>query len=97
MVKHFFDFDVVQKNRLEEVEDLEGDIRDKAKKENWGKIDKVLIFDLEPDGLIQVRFTKPEDAEHAKTRLDGRFFDGKQLEAWVMEKKAAYRKTFYED
>jgi len=94
MVKNMFKIEEVQGDK-EQIEEIESVIREEAEEKDWGVIQRILVFDLEPDGLVQIRFTNPENAEKAKKIMNGRSFDFKTLEAWVMQTKQRYKMTHF--
>lgn len=53
----------------------------------------VIVFDLEPEGVVKIKFRTAEGAQKAIGRLDGRLFDGRQLEAYIPEKKEMFKKS----
>ena len=49
--------------------------------EEFGTIDKITIFDKNPDGIVLVRFRSAAAAQNCIRRMNGRYFAGRQLKA----------------
>lgn len=91
IVKHMFTLEGLEKEP-ELIVELPEDIRDQARDEEWGEVLHVEIYDQEPEGVVRIKFRDAEGAKKAVMRMDGRFFDGQQLKAYVPEKKEFYKK-----
>ncbi|EEB06410.1 U2 snRNP-associated protein Uap2 [Schizosaccharomyces japonicus yFS275] len=90
VLKHMF--------TLEEIEaapelliDLKEDIT--AEAEKCGEVTNVVLYDKEPDGIVMVRFRTTEAADECVRLMEGRFFDGRVVEAFVYDGKTRYQKT----
>lgn len=73
--------------------ELPEDIREKAEEEDWGAITTIDVFDKEPDGVVKIRFKDAKSATKAVMNMDGRIFAGKQLVAYIPDKREVYRKS----
>ncbi|PSK55415.1 Splicing factor U2AF-associated protein 2 [Elsinoe australis] len=73
--------------------ELPEDIREKAEEEDWGAITTIDVFDKEPDGVVKIRFKDAKCATKAVMNMDGRIFAGKQLVAYIPDKREVYRKS----
>lgn len=71
--------------------EIKEDIREECSK--FGEITNVVLYDLEPEGVITVRFTDPESARHAVRVLHGRHFDGQIVEAYIPSGKERFKKS----
>lgn len=91
IVKHMFTLQGLEKEP-DLLNELPEDIRDQAREEEWGQILQIEIYDKEPEGVVRIKFADPEGAKKAVMKMDGRFFAGKQLVAYVPEKKEYYKK-----
>lgn len=60
-------------------EELEGDLKSECGK--IGKVDKLRVFQANPEGVVSVKFTLPEHADECVRLMNGRFFGGRQLVA----------------
>ncbi|KAK9446447.1 uncharacterized protein V1518DRAFT_388899 [Limtongia smithiae] len=71
--------------------DIKQDIREGC--EEIGPVTSVTLYDLEPDGVISVRFKDEEDAAECVRRMNGRFFSGRRLDVARHDGIAKYRKS----
>lgn len=90
ILKHMF-----RPSELEEdpaaLLEIKEDIRDECSK--LGTITNVVLFDLEPAGIVSVKFKDTEAAEACIQLMDGRSFDGRVVEADFATGKEKYRKS----
>lgn len=63
--------------------DIKEDIRDECAKH--GEVTNVTLFDLEPEGVASVRFKGQGSAERCVGVMRGRMFDGRVVDAYVVE------------
>jgi HIV Tat-specific factor 1 len=73
---------------LEELEEdpaalleIKEDIRDECAK--LGTVTNVVLFDLEAEGIVSVKFKEPEAAAACIKLMHGRSFDGRTVEAFL--------------
>lgn len=59
--------------------------------EKFGQVKKVVIFDRHPDGVASVAFKEPEDADVCMLALNGRWFGGKKLSAFLWDGVTDYQ------
>ncbi|KAM6970024.1 17S U2 SnRNP complex component HTATSF1 [Aplochiton taeniatus] len=59
--------------------------------EKFGQVKKVVIFDRHPDGVASVAFKEPEDADVCLLALNGRWFGGKKLSAFLWDGVTDYQ------
>ncbi|ONH69863.1 Splicing factor U2AF-associated protein 2 [Cyberlindnera fabianii] len=59
--------------------DIAEDIKEGC--EDFGNVEKVILFDQEEDGVVLVRFVDAESASKCIEKMDGRFFGGRKLMA----------------
>ncbi|PWN20479.1 hypothetical protein BCV69DRAFT_294165 [Microstroma glucosiphilum] len=72
--------------------DLSSDIREECA--NFGEVTSVTLWDLEPEGVVSVKFRKGEEAQAALKVMDGRFFAGRRIEAFLSEgNKVKFRRS----
>lgn len=57
---------------------------------NFGELDKVTIFDKNPEGVVVIKFTTATAAEQCMSSFDGRYFDGRQLECTYWDGETDY-------
>ena len=73
------------------MSDIEEEIRDECAK--VGEVIKVTLYDLEPDGVVHVRFKDPSAARNCVEIMDGRYFDNQQVVAYIPVAKETWKKT----
>ncbi|KAL2795726.1 nuclear mRNA splicing factor-associated protein [Aspergillus keveii] len=71
--------------------DIKEDIRDECSK--LGEVTNVVLYDKEPEGVVSVRFTDPEAARNCVKLMDGRFFGGIAVVAYISDGSERFRKT----
>ncbi len=71
--------------------DLKEEVRDECSK--VGDITNVVLYDLEEDGVMSVRFKSALDAEACVTKFHGRFYAGRRIEAVLWDGKAKWKKS----
>ncbi|KAI8815639.1 nuclear mRNA splicing factor-associated protein [Fimicolochytrium jonesii] len=71
--------------------DLKEDVR--AECEKLGEVTNVVLYDLEEDGIMTIRFKDPEAAELCIKRMNGRFFAQRRIEATHFDGHAKYRES----
>ncbi|KAJ8098374.1 hypothetical protein POJ06DRAFT_240083 [Lipomyces tetrasporus] len=71
--------------------DIKEDIREGC--EEIGPVSNVVLYDLEPDGVISIKFKDEDDALECVSKMDGRYFSGRQLKASIYDGQVRYRKS----
>jgi len=71
--------------------EIKEDIRDECSK--LGDVTNVVLFDKEADGVASVRFADSEAAAACVKLMNGRWFDEKQLEAFVATGAERFKKS----
>ena len=71
--------------------DIKEDIREECAK--LGDVTNVVLYDLEEDGVASVRFSSPEAARECVRVMDGRFFAGTKVVAYVAKGEQKFRKS----
>ncbi|KAJ3276055.1 hypothetical protein HDV01_006225 [Terramyces sp. JEL0728] len=71
--------------------DLKQDVRDEC--ENFGQVTNVILFDLEPEGVILVRYKSDASALACVERMNGRFFAGRKIEAYLSKGNDNFKKS----
>ncbi|KAK0624672.1 hypothetical protein B0T17DRAFT_507729 [Bombardia bombarda] len=71
--------------------DIKDDIREECSK--LGAVTNVVLFDLEEDGIVSVKFQTVEAAEACVKLMHGRAFDGRTVEATYATGKEKFRKS----
>ena len=86
--KEFFEDEGLRK-------DLELDIIEECES-NFGQVDKFLIYDENPDGIVKIKFNTPAAAEKCIKELHQRYYNEKLIEAFYWDGKTDFAK-FQED
>lgn len=70
-------------SELEEDEELEDDIVEDTREEcsKFGEVEKVVLFNAEPEGIMSVRFANSTAAKACVRKMDGRAYERRYLEA----------------
>ncbi|ETN36549.1 uncharacterized protein HMPREF1541_08827 [Cyphellophora europaea CBS 101466] len=71
--------------------DIKEDIRDECSK--LGNITNVVLYDLEATGVASVKFTDPDAALACVELMNGRWFDERQLEAYIANGTERFKKS----
>lgn len=74
--------------------EIKEEIRDECSK--LGTVTNVVLFDAEPDGVASVRFADEEAARACVRLMDGRFFAGSRVEAYVADGAEKFRRNMAE-
>ncbi|KAJ5450066.1 Splicing factor U2AF-associated protein 2 [Penicillium daleae] len=90
VLKGLFTLEELQTD-VEAILDIKDDVRTECSK--IGEVTNVVLYDLEPAGVVTVRFAQPEDAQTCVERMDGRFFGGTQIKAYVQVGREKFKKT----
>ena len=90
ILKHMFTLKELEEDPSA-VLDIKEDIRDECSK--LGDVTNVVLYDKEPDGVVTVRFTDPGAAMQCVRVMDGRFFGGTRVDAYISDGREKFRKT----
>ena len=71
--------------------DIKEDVREECEK--FGKVTNVTLYDKEEDGVVTARFGNAVSAEACVKVFDGRWFDGRQVEAYIADGSERFKKT----
>lgn len=71
--------------------EIKEDIRDECEK--LGEVTNVVLFDLEEDGIVSVRFRTAQAADACINLMHGRSFDGRTVQATLASGKEKYRRS----
>ncbi|KAG5363887.1 Splicing factor U2AF-associated protein 2 [Yarrowia sp. B02] len=58
-----------------------------------GTVRNVTLYDLEPEGVVTVKFERASDAAECVEKMSGRFFGGQKLEAYIDYEETKWRKS----
>ncbi|OAJ40716.1 hypothetical protein BDEG_24421 [Batrachochytrium dendrobatidis JEL423] len=71
--------------------DLKQDVREECEK--LGQVTNVVLYDLEEDGIMTVRFKDVESAAACVLKMNGRFFGGQTIEASLLAGKEKFKQS----
>jgi HIV Tat-specific factor 1 len=83
------------KNDPEFYKELKKDIREEVEK--IGPIEVLTVFENNPQGVVAIKFQEPEDAEACIKKMDGRWFDKRQIHAEWYDGVSNYKVAEKED
>ena len=89
-LKHMFTLDELTEDPAAML-DIKEDIREECAK--LGDVTNVVLYDLEQDGVASVRFSNPEAARECVRVMDGRFFAGTKVVAYVAKGDEKFKKS----
>ncbi|KAL2006120.1 hypothetical protein VTN00DRAFT_9774 [Thermoascus crustaceus] len=90
ILKHMFTLKEIDEDPAV-ILDIKEDIRDECSK--IGEVTNVVLFDKEPEGVVSVRFSDPEAARQCVRIMDGRYFAGTRVEAYIADGTERFKKT----
>lgn len=90
ILKHMFTLKELEEDPTA-ILDLKEDIREECEK--LGDVTNVVLYDQEEDGVVSVRFSNAESAKACVQVMDGRFFAGARVEAYIFDGTEKFRKT----
>ncbi|KAL1862157.1 hypothetical protein Plec18170_000981 [Paecilomyces lecythidis] len=90
VLKHMFTLKEIEEDPAA-ILDIKEDIRDECSK--LGEVTNVVLYDREPDGVVTVRFSDLEAARQCVRMMDGRFFSGTRVEAYIADGSERFKKT----
>jgi len=71
--------------------DLKEDVREECA--SLGEVTNVVLYDLEEDGVMTVKFRDPLSARACVLKMNGRFFDGRRVVAELFTGKQRFKRT----
>ncbi|MBW0519588.1 hypothetical protein O181_059303 [Austropuccinia psidii MF-1] len=90
VLKHMFTLAELQEDPALLL-DLKEDVREEC--ELLGNVTNVTLYDLEPDGVMTVKFKEPIAAQACIVKMNNRFFAGRQVGAFLYDGNNRYRKS----
>ncbi|KAI4114645.1 MAG: hypothetical protein LQ338_007973 [Usnochroma carphineum] len=90
ILKHLFTLKELEEDPAA-ILDIKEDIREECAK--VAPVTNVVLFDREPDGVASVRFSNAEGARACVRVMDGRFFSGTRVEAYVADGSERFKKS----
>ncbi|OGE56055.1 hypothetical protein PENARI_c003G03163 [Penicillium arizonense] len=71
--------------------EIKEDIRNECEK--FGEVTNTVLYDLEPEGVVTVRFKDPAAARNCVEAFSGRKFSGLEVVAYVQTSRERYRRS----
>lgn len=71
--------------------DIKEDVREECEK--FGKVTNVALYDKEEDGVVTVRFGNSMSAQACVKVFEGRWFDGRQVDAYIADGSERFKKS----
>ncbi|OJJ63494.1 hypothetical protein ASPSYDRAFT_38062 [Aspergillus sydowii CBS 593.65] len=90
ILKHMFTLKELDEDPAA-ILDIKEDIRDECSK--LGEVTNVVLYDKEEAGVVSVRFSSPESANACVKLMNGRFFGGTAVEAYISNGSERFRKS----
>lgn len=90
ILKHMFTLQELEEDPAVLL-DLKEDIREECEK--LGDVTMVTLYDKEPDGVVSVKFKTAEQALACVRVMNGRFFAGQTVEAYIYDGSERFKKT----
>ncbi|KAF5393527.1 hypothetical protein D9757_000573 [Collybiopsis confluens] len=90
VLKHMFTLDELSKD-TSLLLDLKEDVRDECS--SLGEVTNVVLYDREKDGVMTVKFRDPIGAQACVIKMNGRFFDGRRIEASLYSGKQRFQRS----
>ncbi|EGC43336.1 nuclear mRNA splicing factor-associated protein [Histoplasma capsulatum var. duboisii H88] len=90
ILKHMFTLQELEEDPAA-ILDIKEDIRQECSK--LGDVTNVVLYDKEEDGVASVRFADVESAKICVQKMDGRFFSGTRVAAYIADGSERFRKS----
>lgn len=90
ILKHMFTMEELDEDPAALLE-IKEDIREECEK--LGEVTNVVLYDLEPEGIVSIKFKRPESAEACVQMMDGRNFGGQRVEAYIPTGRLKFKKS----
>jgi len=83
--------EVSQQNESVFFTELEQEIREEIEEKGW-EVKSIEFFITNPNGIVKIKFLSGVHAEEFIGIMEGRFFDGRRLEASFWDGKTDFKK-----
>lgn len=90
ILKHMFTLEELEEDPAALLE-IKEDIREECEK--LGEVTNVVLYDLEEDGVVSVKYKKPESAAACVELMDGRAFGGQRVEAYIPSGRLKFQRS----
>jgi len=88
ILKHMFTLEEIEKDPGVII-DIKNDIREECEK--LGEVSSIMLFDNSEEGVCSVKFKSEESAAACIEMMNGRWFGGRKIEAYVYDGKEKYK------
>lgn len=89
VIKNMFDPKIFERDPKLILE-YQSDLREECE-EKCGPVKQVKVYDLNPQGVATISFQEFDAADKCVSVMNGRFFDGRRLEATLWDGKTKYK------
>lgn len=90
ILKHMFTLQELEEDPAALLE-IKEDIREECEK--LGEVTNVVLYDLEADGVVSIKYKRPESAEACVQTMNGRNFGGQIVEAYIPTGRVKFQKS----
>ncbi|KIM40155.1 hypothetical protein M413DRAFT_73499 [Hebeloma cylindrosporum] len=90
VLKHMFTLEDLEKDATLLL-DLKEDVREECS--SLGEVTNVVLYDKEKDGVMTVKFRDPLCAQACILKMNGRFFDGRRVQAELFTGKQRFKRS----
>ncbi|KLO19508.1 hypothetical protein SCHPADRAFT_924428 [Schizopora paradoxa] len=90
VLKHMFTLEALKEDATLLL-DLKEDVREECSQ--LGEVTNVVLYDLEPEGIMTIKFRDPLSAQACILKMQGRFFDGKRIEASLYSGRQRFKRS----
>jgi len=90
VLKHMFTLKELEEDATLLLE-LKEDVREEC--ETLGEVTNVVLYDKEADGVMTVKFRDPVSAQACIIKMNGRYFDGRRVEARLYDGQERYQRS----
>lgn len=90
VLKHMFTLEDLE-NDPTLLLDLKEDVREECS--SLGEVTNVVLYDKEKDGVMTVKFRDPLGAQACILKMNGRFFDGRRVQAELFTGKQRFKRS----
>jgi len=94
VLRHLFTLEALKEDATLLL-DLKEDVREECSQ--LGEVTNVVLYDLEPEGIMTVKFREPLSAQACILKMQGRFFDGKRIEASIYSGRQRFNRSGVHD
>lgn len=90
ILKHMFTLEELAEDPAALLE-IKEDIREECEK--LGEVTNVVLYDLETDGVVSIKYKRPESADACVQMMNGRNFGGQTVEAYIPTGRVKFQKS----